>query len=472
MTSKNTQSWLHSMQQGQQKFRQGDFEPAARFYDAATKALPSRVEGWLNLGIAQVENGRPETGLGSLEHARCLNPDIMHTHQAIGDAQRQLGNWDAAITAYQRAVALQKTPMSLNQLAGALRVARDARKSEGLYREALQMDPNFNLARVNLATVQIELQKFSAARKLLSELKNRSLSPLEADEVACTGLALELYFFVKAGLEETLQSGNTDPLQQVLQKVPDSMLGVDPNMLEGISRYAESAKALTQQLEPIDSPMPGEWPLIEALFMIPMVETVTEYRKVKCELTAGLTPIGDLMESVNMVAVARAGRLTEGKLRDPIVAETCLRYWHALATHNIPVISSGHFKMTNNLVGSSTQNRTRPHLVTGTVRKFFSDIYNTCPPGLARGFVCLMAICDIHPFEDANGRIALSMLNRELEWAGLMPVLFSRKLGFGEQLSAGLRAVREANGDVSQLVPLMRKGQRFAKEFCAELAQS
>ncbi len=472
MNSVQAHNWLSSMQQGSQEFKQGKLSAAVRCFDAATKSLPSRVEGWLNLGIVQVKNGAPEPGLISLEIAIGLNPGIMLAHMAVGDAHRQLLNWPEATAAYQRAVNLQRTPMSLNQLAGALRVARSATDAEKLYREALQMEPGFGLAKVNLATVQVELQKFEEARALLSDLDRRRLSRSERDEAAGTNLALDLYFHVQPGLEPLMKYGDFKPLSQVLCEVPDSMLKTDPEILDGIRRYARSASRLPLSEETSSMPLPEDWPLIEGLFMIPLVDGVAEYRQVRNNLAAETGPTGDLLESVNMDAVVRAARAAGDVLQDPITAEMHLRHWYALALNNVPNTTPGHFKMTRNMVHKSVMEYAQPHLVTGSLRSFFSNTYKEVSPGLPRGLVAFMAIIDIHPFEDANGRLGLSLLNRELEWAGQMPVLFTRKLGFGAQLSAAIKAVRQNNGDVAELIPVIRKGQQFARDFCTELAQT
>ncbi len=472
MNMTSSQSWQRSMQQGQQAFQNRKFKAAVRFFDIATKNIPTRAEGWLNLGIARVENGALESGLLALENAIGMNPKIMLAQMAVGDVQRQLGNWEAAIAAYQRAVALQRTPMSLNQLASALRVARRATESELLYKEALQMEPGFSLAQVNLATVQLELQNFEEARKLLSGLASLPLSPLERNEVARTSLALALYFRIQPGLDIVLQQGDLEPLHQALCEVPDRMLETDQRIMDGIRQYANSASKLSLPVEPIATSLPDDWPLIEGLFMIPLVETVSEYRKMSSDLATGIRPAGDLMESINMVPVVRAARMAGDVLQDPLIAEMHLRHWHALATNDIPGLAPGQFKMTRNLVHKSTKERVHPHLVTGSMRSFFSEIYSDFPPGMARGLVTMMAIADIHPFEDANGRLELSILNRELEWTGQMPALFTRELGFGAQLSHAKNEVRQNNGDLSSLVPIIHKGQQYAREFCAELAQT
>lgn len=82
----------------------------------------------------------------------------------------------------------------------------------------------------------------------------------------------------------------------------------------------------------------------------------------------------------------------------------------------------------------------------------------------------LMAVCDIHPFADGNGRTALIWLNRELEWAGLMPVLFDTRLGVKGELGQAMVKVRANPEDFTPLATVIQKGQVFARQFCEQLA--
>ena len=66
---------------------------------------------------------------------------------------------------------------------------------------------------------------------------------------------------------------------------------------------------------------------------------------------------------------------------------------------------------------------------------------------------------------------AYAWLNRELEWAGLMPVLFHRDLGLKGEFGKAMQAVRTNGGDLSPLVAVIVSAQRYALEFCAQLAQ-
>ena len=134
----------------------------------------------------------------------------------------------------------------------------------------------------------------------------------------------------------------------------------------------------------------------------------------------------------------------------------------------------GHFKITQNMIRSknSPLSRTQPHLVTGTLRYFFSEIYNKLPPGLPRGLVALLAISDIHPFDNGNGRIALTLFNRELEWAGQMPILISRDLGINKRYGPAFRKARISGGDISSFIPVINEAQEFARDFIAKVNQT
>lgn len=473
MNQSNSKTWLQAMQLGQRHLQQGQLADATKHYVSATQIEPARAEGWINLGIAQAQMKQLDQALASLNQAVRLKPSIMPAHLAIGDVHRLLGNEQESINAYQRAVALERAPTSLNKLACSLRTIGKAAESEALYQDALRIDPDFTLAQTNLATVQIELQRFDAAREQLNAMKGLPLSPMEENEIGSTRVTLDEYFRIQPSVEAAAQDGNLEPLYKTLCATPSALLQVDEEVFEGIRHYADSARSLAP-LPEIESPgLPEDWPLIEALFMIPFVESVSEYRKVKDSITKENNPSGDLLESLIMEAVVRDTYATFGEMQEPIKAETYLRYWHLLATRGIADIVPGQFKMTRNQTRADlAKRRAEPHLAAGTFRRFISDIYAELPAGLPRGLVTIMAISDIHAFADGNGRLAMTWLNRELESTGQFPALFTRELGACGKRSDAMRKVRRSGGDLSFLVPVIIEAQQFARDFCVELAQS
>lgn len=471
MNYPTSQYWLKAMQQGQQHYQHGMLNEALRMFMAATQISPVKAEGWVNLGIIQIETGQLEDALSSLKRAVDLNPRLMSAHLAMGEALRLVGKWEESISAFNKAIALQRTPEGLNKLACVLRAVRKPEAAEALYKEALRMNPKFTLAKVNLATVQVELEYFDQANQQLQVLEKEQLSAEERYELESTKTALNQYLRVKPAMEAVMSKNDPAALYETLMATPKSQLRVDEEIIEGIQRYADSAKHLPISNYEEHLQLPEEWPLIEALFMIPYVESVSEYRKIKARLSSAVKPEGDLLESINMEAVVVAAGDARHDLSDPIKAEMHLRHWHALATEGVANILPGQFKMTQNLVnGHQYRRRAKPHLVTGTIRQFFKEIYNELPPGLPRGLVTMMAISDIHPFADGNGRIAQVFLNRELAWENQMPVLFTREVGIaGGEFTAATRKMRLNTGTIFDVVSVVQKGQQFARNFCADL---
>jgi tetratricopeptide (TPR) repeat protein len=465
------QVWLGNMRAGKKYFQQGQLGAAALVFSRAAEVFPQRVESWVNLGSALLESGRYDDALVAVERALSLQPKLMVPYLILGDALRQLGRWSEALSSYREAVSLQRTPLSLNKLACALRVEKRLIEAEGLYLEAMDMDTNFILARVNIATLQIELGLYEKAREQLTALALSSLPPLERREVDSAQCAVSEYLRLNEAITELNEKGALDPLETTLRNTPGQILRVDENIIGPIKLYADSAKRLTIPASPKLIDLPEEWPLIEAMFMIPYVNSISEYLETNASLEQGLQATGDLLESTNMESAILAARSTRHEVQDPVKAELHLRHWHALACREINGFMPGHFKYTQNWAASDpTVQRVDPARASGTFRLFISDFYQDIPPGLARSAVVCMAICDLHAFADGNGRIGITWLNRELEWAGLAPALFSRELGIKGKLGDARREVRNKGGDLSPLLSVIAEAQQYGLEFCSQLA--
>lgn len=459
------------MQQGQQNFQNGKFAEASQFFSKATQIDPKKIEGWINLGIAQAETGNLENARSSLDRATSLNPDSMMAQMSLGDIHRLLGNWREAVASYAVAVSLQRTPITLNKLASAIRSMGKPEDSEALYEEALRLDRNFTLSIVNLAMVQAELHNYDEAKRQFPALKKLALSPALRQEVNSTDIALNQYYRVQPFLEAAVKEKNFEPLYKALSGIPKESLQVDNEALDLLHRHADSARDLPLSTETESLHLPEDWPLMEAYFTLPLKETVDEYCEIKEKLITEPNVTGDLQRLKDMEETIRAARLAQIEQHNPIKTEMYLRYWHALAMKNAAKVAPGHFKVTRNTVGSknSPLSRTQPHLVTGTLRYFLNEIYIKLPPGLPRGLVAMLAIYNIHPFYDGNTRIAHTLLNRELEWAGQMPILISRNLGINEQHGHAFRKARISGGDISSFIPAINQAQEFTKDFIAKV---
>ena len=465
-------AWRVSMEIGRQRFEKRLLGDAINAFRQATKLLPARVEGWVNLGSALLESGQFEAAVAALGRAIELKPGSGVAHMLLGDAFRQLGDLKVAVQSYRRAVSLQRSPLALNKLACALRVNNQVVEAEALYREAIALAPGFSLAHVNLATLHIERGDFAAGNALLSALHQQPLPPEERAEVRSAQGALAEYFRLREPIATLCEEHDSAPLHTALRQAPAAELGVDENALDKVRRYIRWAVTQGTRADDIAGTPPPDWPVIEALFMIPLIGTTGEYRDIRARLDAGETATGDLAESLTMVAAIEAARACRDDLGEPVLTELHLRHWHALACRGIDGFMPGHFKYTQNWsMRSPTFKRVDPALASGTFRQFVAELYAAVGPGLVRAGVAFIGFLDLHPFADGNGRVALTWLNRELEWAGLMPALFSRELALKGETGMKLKAARGNDGDLTELLAVIQSAQAFAVEFCAELAR-
>ena len=464
------QTWLLSMNIGKQSFQQGRMNDAIGAFNQATTLQPQRVEGWVNLGSALLETKRLDASVAALNNAISLNPKLMASHMLLGDALRQLGEFNRAVASYRQAVALQRNPLALNKLACALRVKGQTEEARELYLEATRLDPRFTLAQVNLATLHIETRQFEEAQAQLNVLATRSLPLVEREEVNASQQALSEYVRLNEAISTLCTQGDLEPLRAQLTHSPISALGVDQTVLENTRRYIDSATQLYDSAAEIVGSPPPEWPFIEALFMIPLVDSVAEFLDTRKHFGQAHQSSGALLESLNMAPAIQAARASRDDLHSPVAAELHLRHWHALACRDVEGFLPGHFKYTQNWSPRSPLlKRVEPERASGTFRHFFSNVYSPLRPGLLRAAVVFMGVCDLHLFADGNGRVALTWLNRELEWAGLMPALFRRDLGIKGELGKAMREVRSNGSDLTPLVDVIIRAQHYALEFCAEL---
>lgn len=467
----NAQSeWVSTMQMGQHLFQKGRVTEAVSAFSRAIHIQPKQAEGWANLGICLGFVGRLAESLEALDRALLFNPLLAPCHLERGKVLAALHRIDDARQALEKAVTLQRTPDALNSLANVLRVRRNFSDARSLYLEAIALAPGSSLFEVNLATCLIELRQYQDARRHLELLASRDLSSAQRDEVDTTLRTLNEFERLDDVVAQCLASRNPLELEEHLRHVPQNLLLPDDPVMARIRSYANSARKLDRSLGlGLDATLPEEWPRIEAFFMIPLVETVAEYTAMAGAFGENQPEASEWMETQNMTGVIRAVRASFNALGDPVRAESLLRLWHGMACEGLEGFLPGHFKITGNCGGDRSVIRARPDRVTGSVRQLMGELYESVPPGLPRAVLLLMGVSDIHPFFDGNGRVALTLMNRELECAGLMPAVFSRHLGFRGELEAAMANVRRNGGDVSPLLPVILEGQRLALAFCNEL---
>ncbi len=471
MTQSNSaRKWLETMHAGQSFFNEGRLNEARAHFAKATKIQPDQAVGWANLGICLGASGRPEEALVALSRALKLDASLAPCQHARGRALLALNRIDEAIEAIEASLALQPTPDSLNDLANMLRMKRRFAEAYTLYGKALSLAPDHLLSAVNQAICLVELGQYDSARTELDRLSDMPLSQEQRNEVEATRSTLDSFTRYDPHIADALATASIAPIEAALRSEVSDRLAVDLQIMSRIEAYAASARTLAPELGlKILAPLPSEWDEIEALFMVPVIETpdaFLAYASARDTLTA---PNGDWIESLNLIEAIRAMRAMTIGPHDPIHAEACMRYWHALACKGLAGFLPGHFKITANRGSDSRIARARPGTVTGTTRALLGHVAASVPSGLPRALVLLIGILDIHPFPDGNGRVALAMMNRELERNGMMPALFTRETGFRGRLHQALNTARLQGGDLGPLAAAIIDGMALSQDFVLAL---
>ncbi len=465
--------WRAIMAAGGRAAQGGDMAGALQAFDAAVKLCPERIEGWINLGSMMVECRQLQAAVNVLIEALKLQPDNMVAYMIMGDAQRLRGERTIARQCYERAVELERTPDALNRLACMIRHLGEHDAAMALYDEALDKDPQLSIARVNRATLHVAMGHYEEAAEQLQALRGQKLPPMEAREVASCTTAIGEFRRLRDLIDPLTPSSDLGPLESALRDLPQEARPVDRRALQTIATYMQRAGDLSVTRRELDTPLPDDWPLIEAMHMIPYVHSVDDYLAYLHNPPAADADYDiELHQSQNMEAAVIACRASRGDLADPVRLEAHLRHWHRLCCDRVPGFQPGHFKYNRNVdYRNPDMALVDPGAASSTFRIAAEKAYLHAPPGVIRAAIAFLIVGDLHPFNDGNGRVGMAWLNRELEWAGEMPAVFALHLGAKGEFGKALYTVRTNGGDLTPILEAIGKAQDYAKRFCAELAE-
>ncbi len=121
---------------------EGNLAAAVSDLEAAV-ALNGKLAGlWNELGILQVDAGRPEHALGAFEQATRADPNHARAWNNLGNALRQAGRIGEALVACERAVRADPVyALAWANLGGLARDAGDDASAEAALRRALELQP-------------------------------------------------------------------------------------------------------------------------------------------------------------------------------------------------------------------------------------------------------------------------------------------------------------------------------------------
>jgi hypothetical protein len=287
-------------------------------------------------------------------------------------------------------------------------------------------------------------------------------------------IALQARTQLMKPIQALLESGDLPAFHSVLKALPPEQLQVDQFALTPIAHWAEQMQAIRGRHEPLAlRPLPEDWVQIEAAHMIPLVDTPASFRATQLNPPVWNGTALERQQTERMVPTIELAGKYYSLINDPIGSEALIRYSHGTCTHGVGIegLFPGHFKYTQSRsLGHPTARHVLPAKASGTWRHAIEIFISTMEPGFERAASIFLALASMHPFSDGNGRVALTLMNRELISAGLMPALFANELG-----PQGLLGVAEERahtvGAVDQLLEAVLAGQKHAYAFISALEE-
>jgi tetratricopeptide (TPR) repeat protein len=91
------------LRQGAEAMQSGHAAEAETLYKRATEAAPDFAPGWLDLGLAQLKEGKLVDATGSIRHALKLDASVHGARLFLGIAEYQTQHVDAAVTDLEEA---------------------------------------------------------------------------------------------------------------------------------------------------------------------------------------------------------------------------------------------------------------------------------------------------------------------------------------------------------------------------------
>ena len=260
---------------GSSYMRKGDMDTGNEYLEQAAAAAPGAARIQTQLAVGLLAAGKSDEAISTLETAVELDQDLIEADVLLVLGKIREGDYDGAIEA-AKALSQKRadSPLPYNLIAGAYIKKTDFGQARKYLKKALEIDPKFNSAELNLA--QLEAHSGNSA-KAATHYRNI----LQRDD-AHLGATIGL-----AELEE--RQGRTAQAQQLLEKArvkkPDE-LGLSVALVRLYLRTdnAKQALSLARQLNSKHPQNPG---LIELLGNVQIVSddargalaTFTELKK-------------------------------------------------------------------------------------------------------------------------------------------------------------------------------------------------
>lgn len=238
-------------------YQANDYRQAVNFLDRAITIQPSAA-AYSNRGIALNELGQLEAAVASYDKAIALQPDYAVAHANRGKVLRELGQLEAAVAGYDRAVALQPDFAEAHYNRGnVLKSLTRLEAAVASYDKAIALRPDFAEAYWNKALVLLlgghflagwELYEWRWSTEEKKSTKRNFPQPLWLGKESLEGKTILLHS--EQGLGDMIQFCRyvklvSDTGARVILEVPDSLCEL-LKQIEGLSGWVVEGSPLPQ----------------------------------------------------------------------------------------------------------------------------------------------------------------------------------------------------------------------------------
>lgn len=138
---------------------------ALQDYQQALRLAPRQVGIYTALADTYLAAGQPQAAVAQYLYACYLHPNQpIVTHHQLGNAFLQQGHWDAALLAYQKALAINpRSAETLSNMGVVYAELGDAKQAVACHRKALQSNPQYGDGQINLGLALSQNFEFDAA---------------------------------------------------------------------------------------------------------------------------------------------------------------------------------------------------------------------------------------------------------------------------------------------------------------------
>lgn len=133
------------------KHRLGEHAEAIEIISTALELDPDNADNYNNLGLAYAGLGNHERSIAAIEKAIEHKPDQFLFKNNLALQYRAIGNYEKAVQTLQEAIESEPRPQLYLNLGGIYGEMKDVKNAELCFQKALEIDPEYPAAHVDLA---------------------------------------------------------------------------------------------------------------------------------------------------------------------------------------------------------------------------------------------------------------------------------------------------------------------------------